>query len=267
MKLRVITLFSGYDSQCLALERLKQDYPQFDYELVAWCEIDKAAIDAHNLLFPQWKDRNVGDICEVDVDKLSDCELITYSYPCQAISNAGLQKGLEEGSGTTSSLVWECFKIFEAKRPKYLLMENVKALTQKKFMPQFELIQQRLRDLGYTNFYKVLNAKDYGVPQNRERVFMVSVLDCEKEYVFPEPFTLDRRLKDVLEDEVPEEYYLSEDKVQRIIDHCDRKVAEGCGFRTRFTPPEGVNGTLTSKYGQRETDTYVKYEHSPTTDD
>lgn len=260
-KLRVITLFSGYDSQCLALERLKQNYPPlFDYELVAWCEIDKNAIDAHNLLFPQWEDRNVGDICEVDPTKLPDCDLVTFSFPCQAISSAGLQGGLTEGSGTTSSLVWECFKIFKEKRPKFLLLENVKALIQKKFLPQFQLIQQRLEELGYTNFVKVLNAKDYGVPQNRERVFMVSVLNCEKPYIFPTPFPLALRLKDVLEENAPEEYYLSDDKVQRILDHCNRKMAEGCGFKPSMHEADrgGYSNTITSKYGNRETDPLLK---------
>lgn len=175
-KLRVVTLFSGYNSQCMALDRLKRDYPEFDYELVAWCEIDPNAIRAHNAVYSQWSDRNLGDICKVNATQVPDCDLITYSYPCTSLSSAGLQAGMAEGSGTASSLVWECFKIFEAKRPKYLLMENVKALTQKKFMPEFLKVQKRLNDLGYVNFWQVLNAKDYGVAQNRERVFMVSML-------------------------------------------------------------------------------------------
>lgn len=93
-KIRLISLFSGYDSQALAMERLKRDYPDdFDYELVAWCEIDKDAIKAHNALFPQWSDLNVGDICKVNPDDLPDCDCITWSFPCQAISSAGKQEG------------------------------------------------------------------------------------------------------------------------------------------------------------------------------
>lgn len=89
-KIRLISLFSGYDSQALAMERLKRDFPNdFDYELVAWCEIETSAIKAHNALFPQWSDRNVGDICKVNPDELPDCDVITYSFPCQDISNAG----------------------------------------------------------------------------------------------------------------------------------------------------------------------------------
>ncbi len=173
-KTRLISLFSGYDSQALALERLKRDNPDdFNYELVAWCEIEPSAIKAHNALFPQWSDRNVGDIREVNPDELPDCDCMTWSFPCQSISNAGKQAGLKEGSGTASSLAWECIRIFRVKRPKFLLMENVKALTQKKFAGDFALLRKAIEDLGYVNFWQVLNAKSYGVPQNRERVFII----------------------------------------------------------------------------------------------
>ncbi|MDE6150875.1 MAG: DNA cytosine methyltransferase, partial [Prevotella sp.] len=155
-KIRLMTLFSGYDSQALAMERLKRDYC-LNYELVAWCEIDKMAIHAHNALFPQMADRNVGDICNIDPETLLDCDVVTWSFPCQAISTAGRQAGLKEGSGTTSSLAWECMKIFRAKKPKFLLMENVKALTQKKFMSDFMRLQKELDGMGYTNFWQVLN--------------------------------------------------------------------------------------------------------------
>lgn len=221
-KIRLISLFSGYDSQALSMERLKQNTPpqcQFDYELVAWCEIDANAIKAHNVLFPQWADRNVGDICKVDPDTLPDCDCITWSFPCQAISNAGKQAGLAEGSGTTSSLAWECMKIFRAKRPKYLLMENVKALTQKMFMPDFLRLQDELTNMGYANFWKVINAKDMGVAQNRERVFMVSILRTESDrtptYNFPAPITLTKCVEDYMEpaEEIGEEYFISQDRV------------------------------------------------------
>lgn len=92
-KIRVFTAFSGYDSQCLALERLKRDYPNFDYELVGWSEIDKYAIQAHNALFPDWAERNYGDISNIDWQSVPDFDLFTYSSPCQDFSNAGLQRG------------------------------------------------------------------------------------------------------------------------------------------------------------------------------
>ena len=94
-KIRVVTYFSGYDSQCLALNRLKQENPDFDYELVAWAEIDKHACVAHDALFPQWKDRNLGDVSKVDVSQIPDHELFTMSSPCQDFSSAGLQRGGE----------------------------------------------------------------------------------------------------------------------------------------------------------------------------
>jgi modification methylase scrFIB len=237
MKIRLTTIFSGYDSQALSLERLKRDYPDFDYELVAWCEIDQAAIHAHNALFPQWADRNMGDICKVNPEEIPDCDCITWSFPCQDISSAGKQRGLHQDSGSRSSLAWECMKIFRAKRPKFLLMENVKALTQKKFMPDFIRLQKELEDMGYTNFWQVLNSKDFGIPQNRERVFMVSILKDNAAFEFPKPFPLVKRLRDVLEENVDESYYLKDDQVLRILAHCERKQAEGCGFKAQFIPP------------------------------
>lgn len=200
--LRVFTAFSGYDSQCMALDRLG-----IDYDLVAWSEIDKYAIQAHNAVYPQWAGRNYGDISKIDWGSVPDFDLFTYSFPCQDISTAGYQRGLEEGSGTRSSLLWECRKAIEAKRPKYMLMENVKALTGKKFMPYLQKWMDYLRGLGYSNYMKVLNAKNYGVPQNRERTFMVSILG-DGDYNFPEPSEARVRLKGVLDSNVDEKYYL-----------------------------------------------------------
>lgn len=202
--LRVFTCFSGYDSQCLALNRLP-----IEYELVGWSEIDKNAIKAHNALFPQWADRNFGDISKIDWNQVPDFDLFTYSSPCQDFSQAGKQKGGEKGSGTRSSLLWECERAIEAKKPQYLLMENVSALVTQKFIRTFNQWQLTLDRLGYKCWAKVLNAKDYGIPQNRERIFLVSILDQERKFEFPKPIKLERRLKDVLESNVPERYYLS----------------------------------------------------------
>lgn len=215
-KLKVFTAFSGYDSQCLALDRLKEHFPGFDYELVGWAEIDKYAIQAHDALYPQWVDRNYGDISKIDWSQVPDFDLFTYSSPCQDFSNAGLQKGGTEGSGTRSSLLWECRRAIIAKRPKYLLLENVKALVSKKFKPLFNKWCDELAGYGYSNFAQVLNAKDYGIPQNRERIFLVSILG-DARYEFPKPFKLEKRLKDMLEDTVDEKYYLSEKIVADIM--------------------------------------------------
>lgn len=214
MEIRVFTAFSGYDSQCMALDRLHQHNPDFTYELVGWAEIDKYAIQAHNAVYPQWAERNYGDISKIDWAQVPDFDLFTYSSPCQDFSQAGKQAGGTEGSGTRSSLLWECCRAILAKRPKYLLMENVAALVSQKFIRLFNAWQLELESYGYRNFAKVLNAKDYGVPQNRERIFMVSVLDETARYEFPDPMPLTIRLKDVLEKEVEERYYLKADALE-----------------------------------------------------
>ena len=122
---------------------------------------------------------------------------------------AGKQAGL--GKGTRSGLLYECEKIIEAKKPKYLLLENVKNLVGKKFKPQFDEWLDYLESLGYTNYWQVLNAKDYGVPQNRERVFVVSILGEHEPYEFVDKMPLDKCIADILEDEVDEKYYVSKD--------------------------------------------------------
>ena len=198
----------------MALDRLKEHNPDFDYELVGWAEIDKYAIQAHDAVYPQWKDRNFGDISKIDWEQVPDFDLFTYSSPCQDFSQAGKQAGGTEGSGTRSSLLWECRRAILAKRPKYLLMENVAALVSQKFIRLFNAWQLELESYGYRNTAKVLNAKDYGVPQNRERIFMVSVLDESFRYEFPKPMPLTLRLKDVLEKEVAERYYLSDEALE-----------------------------------------------------
>lgn len=257
-RLRVVTLCSGYDAQCLALERLRACYDGFDYELVSWAEVDRYAIMAHDALFPQWRGRNIGDITSCDWSCIGGgIDLLTYSTPCQSISSAGRQEGLRRGSGTASSIIWSVLDAIDVLRPKYLLMENVKALVSRKFIGDFHEWQLELSRRGYTNFAKVLNARDYGVPQNRERIFMVSILDYDGEYHFPEPFPLGRRLKDVLEQEVDEKYYLSKKTIDMFMERNRIAKEKGNGFRffTRTgediaavvkTRADGVCNTITS---------------------
>lgn len=257
-KIRVCTLFSGYDSQCMALDRLKEQHPEFDYELVAWAEIDKFAIQAHNAVYPQWEDRNYGDVSKIDWNQVPDFDLLTYSSPCQDFSNAGKQKGGVEGSGTRSSLLWECRRAILAKKPKYLLMENVAALVSKKFIGTFNQWQLELERYGYTNFSQVLNAKNYGVPQNRERIFMVSILNCEQAYYFPTPVELTKRLKDVLEKEVEERYYLSEQTIEMFDNHKAKQQALGRGFGWMPTEGDGTAFTIKASSHDRADDNYIK---------
>lgn len=208
--LRVFESFAGIGTQRMGLERAN-----IDHEVVGICEIDKFAIDSYKAIHGEVK--NFGDICKIDPKDLPDFDLFTYSFPCQDISMAGKQKGFEKDSGTRSSLLWECERIIEAKRPKYLLMENVKALTFKKNKAGYEKWLDILTNLGYTNYSKVLNAKDYGVPQNRERVFCISILNDSQGYSFPEKQVLKTRLKDILEENVDEKYYLSSERVKKLV--------------------------------------------------
>jgi DNA (cytosine-5)-methyltransferase 1 len=269
--LRVVTLCSGYDSQCLALERLKRNFPEFDYELIAWAEFDpetpntpverQPAVIAHNALFPQWKDRNLGDMTKIDWTKVDDFDLLFYSTPCQSISQAGLQHGFAEGSGTRSSIIWNVRDAVQTKRPKYLCLENVKAMVSGKFVGMFNLWQRELERMSYVNFAQVLDSKHYGVPQHRERIFLVSIradgleeLEGNVRYYFPKPFPLERRLKDVLEENVDEKYYLSDKMLEYF-----QRVNDDKSHGHNFTPKSG-GGTafaLRTAPGTRVDDNFV----------
>lgn len=223
--LRIVTLCSGYDSQCLALKYLKEEHPDFAFDLIGWSEIEPSACIAHNLLFPEYRDRNLGNMTRIDWSKVPDFDFLTYSTPCQSVSIAGLRKGIEEGSGTRSSLLWYTRNAIIAKKPKYLMMENVKGLITKKFLPFFHLWLKELESYGYSSFYKVLNSKDYGIPQNRERIFVISILRTPDEptpdYHFPSPQKLSTCVEDFLEDEVPQQYYMSRDSLEKYIKQKD----------------------------------------------
>lgn len=166
--------------------------------------------------------RNLGDISKID--KLEYADFWTISFCCQDISNAGKMKGFKLGSNTRSSLLWDNIKLLKqavdsSNAPKYVMFENVKNLVSRKFISDFNDLLDVLDELGYNTYWKVLNAKDYGVPQNRERVFAISIrkdIDDGK-FEFPQPFDNGVRLKDVLEDNVDEKYYLSEDIQNRLI--------------------------------------------------
>ena len=216
--LRIFEAFAGYGSQSIALRNLG-----IEYEVVAISEIDKYAIKAYEAI--HGPTNNLGDICKIDPRDIPDHDLFTYSFPCQDLSVAGKQAGL--GKGTRSGLLYECEKIIEAKKPKYLLLENVKNLVGKKFKPQFDEWLAYLESLGYTNYWKVLNAKDYGVPQNRERVFVISILGKHKPYEFPHEKELTTNVSDFLEKNINDKYYLSDNAIATIKKHepkCDVNI-------------------------------------------
>ena len=237
--LRVFEAFAGYGSQLLALRRLERDFSgQIKVVPVGFSEIDPYAIKAYKALHGDV--RNYGDISKIDWSDVPDFDLFTMSSPCQDFSQAGLMKGGEEGSGTRSSLLWECSRAIEAKRPQYVFFENVSSLVGRKFIKGFHLWQERLEGFGYKNFANVLDATDYGVAQHRERIYMVSILRTEENpepmYFFPKPFPLVKRMKDYLETNVDEKYYISdkvleEFQIEKEEDGSDADGA-GCGEGT-----------------------------------
>lgn len=236
-KLRLFEICAGYGSQAIALKRLKNLYQDFDYELVGYAEFDpdpdanpdinkQPAVIAHDALHPDCIGKNYGDITKIDWETLPDFDLLTYSTPCQSVSQAGLQHGFTEGSGTRSSIIWNVRDCVKVKRPKFLMLENVKAMVSGKFVGMFNLWQRELERLGYCNFAQVLNSKDYGVPQNRERIFLVSIrIDGNEEpkFFFPKPIPLELCLADVLDRNVEEKYFLSDDMLARF---CEKSLEE-----------------------------------------
>ncbi len=219
-----LTTFSGYDSQLMAADVLKEWHPDFQWTCKGWSDIDKYVCQMHNLVFPQFADCALGDITKIDWHAVRDSlqgrevDLFTYSSPCQDISQAGKQMGLQEGSDTRSALLWRVADAVEVLRPKYLLQENVAALVSQKFMPDFQKWLDKFSSLGYVSRWARLNAKNYGVPQNRDRVFCLSMRrDVAFDYQFPEPFELTTRLGDVLEEEVADRYFLKDDAVSKFL--------------------------------------------------
>ena len=252
--IRLIELFAGIGSQAQALENIK-----IDFETVAISEIDTYALQSYELL--HGKVNNLGDISKIDPKDVPDCDLITYSFPCQDLSVAGHQAGAEEGSGTRSSLLWECKKIIEAKKPKYLLMENVKNLVSNTHKENFNKWLDWLENLGYTNFWKVLNAVDYDAPQNRERVFVVSILNGDKNaFNFPSPHERILKVKDILEpvEKVPQNMYMNDrpfvfrenqTESENGLIHVGNLEMAGNESIKRVYSPEGVCPTLTTMTG------------------
>lgn len=228
----ILTTFSGYDSQLMAADVLKDWHPDFRWTCAGWSEIDKNACLMHNIVFPQYADKALGDITKIDWHKVKESlgekevDLFTYSSPCQDLSNAGKQMGMKEGSGTRSSLLWHVADAVEVLRPKFLLQENVAALVNKNFRQDFQAWLDKLEQLGYVSMWQRLNAKDYGVPQNRDRVFCLSMRsDVAFDFQFPEPIALDKRLEDVLLDEVEERYFLKDDSVKKFLETNDKDNA------------------------------------------
>ena len=209
--LRLIELFAGIGSQTQALKNVG-----VPHTVVSISEIDKNAIKSYTALHGETV--NLGDIREIR--ELPEADFWTYSFPCQDISVAGHGAGIKEG--TRSGLLLEVERLLKVAAekgtlPKYLLLENVKNLVGKKFKADFDSWLSFLSSLGYTNYWQVLNAKDYGIPQHRERVFCVSIRGEHTAFVFPEKRELTLRLKDMIDEHVDEKYYLKESTIRSIV--------------------------------------------------
>lgn len=217
--LRVLELFGGIGACTEALKNIGVDFKVVDY-----VEVDKYAVKSYNAM--NGTSYEPQDIRDWDKDITAD--LIMHGSPCQDFSVSGKNRGGDEGSGTRSSLMYETIRIVEKLRPKYVIWENVKNLLSKKHRHNFDAYLERMEALGYTNYWKVLNSKDYGVPQNRERVFTISILggsmahredgqitfddllgyDKGQSFNFPPKEELTIKLADLLQENVSEKYYL-----------------------------------------------------------
>ena len=261
--MKVLSLFSGIGAFEKALDRLN-----INYELVNFCEFDKYAVKSYCAIHNVDESMNLGDITKVDETKLpKDIDLITYGFPCQDISLAGKQKGLfnKDGTQTRSGLFFDALRIIEATQPRIAIAENVKNLTGKRFKEQFKIVLSSLDQAGYENYWKVLNAKDYGIPQNRERVFIVSIrkdINTRGVYEFPKGFPLELRLKDMLDDEVDEKYYLSNKMINYLVSSTDWQ-----GSRTAVINKD-IASTINTHEGSRRCDSsnYISDELPPNTD-
>lgn len=250
--IKLLSLFSGIGAFEKALENLG-----VDYDLAGYCEIDKYASKSYAAVHGVSEEMNLWDVTKIDTSKLpKGVDLITYGFPCQDISLAGKQKGFhhEDGSLTRSGLFFEALRIIEDTKPKIAIAENVKNLTSKKFSEQFMIVLQSLEEAGYNNYWKVLNAKDYGIPQNRERVIIVSIrkdIDTGL-FEFPKPFPLERRLKDMLENEVDEKFHIENDRVSSIFSKTisnQNPILIGGMRENQSIKTDGICTTLTASMG------------------
>ncbi len=233
--LRLIELFAGIGSQTQALTNIG-----IAHKVVAISEIDKYAIQSYEAM--HGTANNLGDIRKIE--ELPDADLWTYSFPCQDISVAGKGAGIKEG--TRSGLLFEVERLLRVASekgtlPKYLLLENVKNLVSKKFKTDFDKWLDFLSELGYTNYWKVLNAKDYGIPQNRERVFCVSIRGEHEPFVFPKPKELTIRLRGMIDEAVDERFYLKESTIRSIL----RSTFNS--RRDSIRPGDGLANTLLAR--------------------
>ena len=257
--IRLIELFAGIGAQAKALENLG-----IEFEHYRICEFDKYAVASYNAV--HGTNFQTSDITKIHAEDLGIIDtdkydyIMTYSFPCTDLSKAGKQLGMSRESGTRSGLLWEVERLLKETKelPQILLMENVPDILSEKNRNDFYSWCDFLEKLGYTSKYAILNAKDYGIPQNRERCFMISWLGEDYCYDFPGKIPLPIRLKDVLEKKVDEKYYLSDKTIKYFIKHTQESIEKGNGFR--FEPTDGnvIAKSVLTKNGSRPCDNFIK---------
>ena len=230
---KIGTFFSGIGSPEKALERLKNEGVIKDYKVEFFSEIDKNAIKSYCAIHNVDESLNLGSITDIKGNDLPYCDLWVGGFPCQDISCAGKMRGFNFESSTRSSLGWEMIRLLrEVKnKPKYVIFENVAMITSKKFKDTLNLFKEDLMNLGYTLYDELLCATDYEIPQTRTRYFLVAILDNQKEFKFPDKIKNDVILKNLLEEDVDEKYYLTnsnyvEKDNKRIFKHKNRNDIE-----------------------------------------
>lgn len=222
-EIKMFTLFSGYESQMMGLKKSAEKFSaKFDVELVGWSDINPDVQLVHNMVFPEYADRCYPDVTKIDWTKVEDFDLLVYSSPCQSVSRAGKRKGIKKDSETESALLWAVEYGIAAKRPKWLVMENVEGMLDPDFTADYIDWIKTLTSYGYRSFYKVLCSADYGVPQNRRRLFLVSVrIDNDEpnlDFKWPTPQPLTLKPEDLLSDTVDDKYYLTAEETDTFID-------------------------------------------------
>lgn len=212
--IKVGTFFSGIGSPEKALQKLKNEGIIKDFKVEFFSEIDKNAIKSYCAIHNVDESLNLGNIVNIKGKDLPYCDLWVGGFPCQDISCAGKMRGFDFESSTRSSLGWEMIRLLRevTDKPKYVIFENVAMITSKKFKGTLDLFKEDLRNLGYSLYDDLLCANDFGVPQTRKRYFLVAILNNETTFNFPKPIESDIVLKDLLEKEVAEKYYLSNDQ-------------------------------------------------------
>lgn len=239
--MKLLSLFSGIGAFEKALKNAN-----VDYDLVGFSEVDKFAIKSYCAIHGVGENLNLGDVSSIDVKLLpQNIDIVVHGSPCTSFSVAGKGKGGDKGSGTQSSLMWYSVDIIKKVKPKYVVWENVKNVISKKHIHNFNQYIEDLKEVGYTSYYKILNAKDFGLPQNRERIYVVSILDDKHTFEFPQGFPLELKLKDILEDSVEDKYYLSQEMQDRFFkfpqDRLNNECLEVLGTTTLHPCDENGN--------------------------